>query len=381
MLESRQTDGLRESRTQHKNKVHQNTYREILQERALLLTIILRTNMGFFTKKLGIDLGTANTLVFVPKKGVVLNEPAVVAVSEQDNRILAIGSEAKEMIGKTPESIIAYRPMKDGVIADYRVTEAMLRYFIRKALGRWNIIRPDVMVSVPAGITSTERRAVIEATIKAGAKNAYVVKEPILAAIGAGIPIYESRGHMVVDIGGGTTDVAVIALGGIVASNSVKCAGNKIDQAIVDYIKKTYNLSIGDKTAEIVKIKIGAAVPLDEELSITIKGRDFIQGLPRTATISTNEIVKAIDAELKQMIRAIRDVLAETPPEIAADIIDEGIVMTGGSSMLRGLDELVFRKTGVKARLAEDPLFCVVNGTGVALEHLDTYKRAIVSKR
>lgn len=337
--------------------------------------------MGFFTKKLGIDLGTANTLVFVPKKGVVLNEPAVVAVSEQDNRILAIGSEAKEMIGKTPESIIAYRPMKDGVIADYRVTEAMLRYFIRKALGRWNIIRPDVMVSVPAGITSTERRAVIEATIKAGAKNAYVVKEPILAAIGAGIPIYESRGHMVVDIGGGTTDVAVIALGGIVASNSVKCAGNKIDQAIVDYIKKTYNLSIGDKTAEIVKIKIGAAVPLDEELSITIKGRDFIQGLPRTATISTNEIVKAIDAELKQMIRAIRDVLAETPPEIAADIIDEGIVMTGGSSMLRGLDELVFRKTGVKARLAEDPLFCVVNGTGVALEHLDTYKRAIVSKR
>lgn len=337
--------------------------------------------MGFLTKKLGIDLGTANTLVFVPKKGVVLNEPAVVAVSEQDNRILAIGSEAKEMIGKTPESIIAYRPMKDGVIADYRVTEAMLRYFIRKALGRWNIIRPDVMVSVPAGITSTERRAVIEATIKAGAKNAYVVKEPILAAIGAGIPIYESRGHMVVDIGGGTTDVAVIALGGIVASNSVKCAGNKIDQAIVDYIKKTYNLSIGDKTAEIVKIKIGAAVPLDEELSITIKGRDFIQGLPRTATISTNEIVKAIDAELKQMIRAIRDVLAETPPEIAADIIDEGIVMTGGSSMLRGLDELVFRKTGVKARLAEDPLFCVVNGTGVALEHLDTYKRAIVSKR
>ena len=338
-------------------------------------------HMGLFSKKLGIDLGTANTLVFVPGKGIVLNEPAVVAVSEQDNRILAIGSEAKDMIGKTPESIIAYRPMKDGVIADYRVTEAMLRYFIRKALGRWNFIRPDVMVSVPAGITSTERRAVIEATIKAGAKNAYVVKEPILAAIGAGIPIYESHGHMVVDIGGGTTDVAVIALGGLVASTSVKCAGNKIDAAIVDYIKKTYNLSIGDKTAELVKIKAAAAVPLDEEITITIKGRDFIQGLPRTANISTNEIVKAIDPELKQMIRAIKDVLAETPPEIAADIIDEGIVLTGGSSLLRGFDELVFRKTGVKARVAEDPLFCVANGTGVALEHLDTYKRAIVSKR
>lgn len=337
--------------------------------------------MALFSKKLGIDLGTANTLVFVPGKGIVLNEPAVVAVSEQDNRILAIGSEAKDMIGKTPESIIAYRPMKDGVIADYRVTEAMLRYFIRKALGRWSFVRPDVMVSVPAGITSTERRAVIEATIKAGAKNAYVVKEPILAAIGAGIPISESHGHMIVDIGGGTTDVAVIALGGIVASTSVKCAGNKIDQAIVDYIKKTYNLSIGDKTAEIVKIKIAAAVPLDEEITITVKGRDFIQGLPRTANISTNEIVKAIDPELKQMIRAIKDVLAETPPEIAADIIDEGIVMTGGSSQLRGLDELVFRKTGVKARVAEDPLYCVVKGTGVALEHLDTYKKAIVSKR
>lgn len=337
--------------------------------------------MGIFSKKLGIDLGTANTLVFLPGKGIVLNEPAVVAVSEQDNRILAIGTEAKEMIGKTPESIIAYRPMKDGVIADYRVTEAMLRYFIRKALGRWNFIRPDVMVSVPAGITSTERRAVIEATIKAGARNAYVVKEPILAAIGAGIPIYESHGHMVVDIGGGTTDVAVIALGGIVASTSVKCAGNKIDTAIVDYIKKTYNLSIGDKTAELVKIKAAAAVPLDEEITITIKGRDFIQGLPRTANISTNEIVKAIDPELKQMIRAIKDVLAETPPEIASDIIDEGIVLTGGSSLLRSFDELVFRKTGVKARVADDPLFCVANGTGVALEHLDTYKRAIVSKR
>jgi len=337
--------------------------------------------MGMFSKKLGIDLGTANTLVFLPGKGVVLNEPSVVAVSEQDNKILAIGVEAKNMIGKTPESIITYLPMKDGVIADYRVTEAMLRYFISKAMGRFNLFKPDVMVSVPAGVTSTERRAVIEAAIKAGAKNAYVVKEPILAAIGAGIPIYESKGHMVVDIGGGTTDVAVISLGGIVSSTSVKCAGNKIDQAIADYIKKSFNLAIGDRTAEEVKIKIGAAVQLDEELHVTIKGRDFIQGLPRSAQVSTNEIVKAIDPELKQIIKAIRDVLQETPPELASDIIDQGIIMTGGSSLLRNFPDLVYRKTGVKATLAEDALFCVVKGTGIALEHLDVYKKTVLSKK
>ncbi len=336
--------------------------------------------MGFFSKKLGIDLGTANTLVFVPGKGIVLNEPAVVAVSEQDNKILAIGLEAKQMIGRTPENIIAYRPMKDGVIADYRVTEAMLRYFMNKALG-FNIIKPEVMISVPAGVTSTERRAVVEAAIKAGAKNAYVVKEPILAAIGAGIPIHESKGHMVVDIGGGTTDVAVISLGGIVAANSVKCAGNKIDHAIADYIKKTFNLAIGDRTAEQVKIKIGSAITLEDPLVATIKGRDFVQGLPRTARITTNEIVQAIDKELKLIIKAIKDVLQETPPELASDIIDQGIIMTGGSSMLRNLPELVYRRTGVKARLADDPLFCVVKGTGIALEHLDTYKRSIIAKR
>ncbi len=337
--------------------------------------------MSIFSKKLGIDLGTANTLVFLPGKGIVLNEPSVVAVSEQDNKILAIGFEAKDMVGKTPESIITYRPMKDGVIADYRVTEAMLHYFINKALGRFNFFKPDVMVSVPAGVTSTERRAVVEATIRAGAKNAYVVKEPILAAIGAGIPIYESKGYMVVDIGGGTTDVAVISLGGIVASTSVKCAGNKIDAAIADYIKKSFNLAIGDRTAEEVKIKIGAAVILEEELQVTIKGRDFIQGLPRSAQVSTNEIVRAIDPELKQIIKAIKDVLQETPPELASDIIDHGIIMTGGSSQLRNFTDLIYLKTGVKASLAEDPLFCVVKGTGIALEHLDVYKKAILSKR
>ena len=337
--------------------------------------------MGMFTKQLGIDLGTANTLVFAPGRGIVLNEPSVVAVSEQDNRILAVGIEAKQMIGRTPESIIAYRPMKDGVIADYRVTEAMLRYFIDKALGKWNILKPEVLVSVPAGITSTERRAVVEAAVRAGAKNAYVVKEPILAAIGAGIPIHEPRGHMIVDIGGGTTDVAVISLGGIVTSTSVKCAGNKMDAAIADYIKKTFNLAIGDKTSEDIKIQIGSAVPLEEELSMIIKGRDFVSGLPRSAEIKTNEIVKAMSRELRDMIKAIKDVLQETPPELSADIIDYGIVMTGGTSQLRNLPELVFRRTGVKAVLAEDALYCVAKGTGMALEHLDVYKKAIITKR
>jgi rod shape-determining protein MreB len=337
--------------------------------------------MGIFSKKLGIDLGTVNTLVYLPGKGIVLNEPSVVAISEQDNTILAIGIEAKNMIGKTPENIIVYRPLKDGVIADYRVTEAMLRYFISKTLGKYNLFKPDVMVSVPAGITSTERRAVVEATIRAGAKNAYVVKEPILAAIGAGIPIQESRGYMVMDIGGGTTDVAVIALGGIVASTSVKCAGDKIDQAITDYIKKTFNLAIGDRTAEAIKIKIGAAVPLEEELTITVKGRDYIQGLPRTAQISTNEIVRAIDKELRMMIGAIKDVLSLTPPELAADIIDDGIIMTGGSSQLRNLADLVYRRTGVKARVADESLLCVAKGTGEALNHLETYKKSILSKK
>ena len=320
-------------------------------------------------------------MVFVPGRGVVLNEPSVVAISEQDNRILAVGLEAKKMIGRTPESIIAYRPMKDGVIADYRVTEAMLRYYMKKALGRWNIFRPEVMVSVPAGVTSTERRAVIEAAIKAGAKNAYVVKEPILAAIGAGIPIQEAMGNMIVDIGGGTTDVAVISLGGIVSSTSVKCAGNRMDVAIADYIKKTFNLAIGDKMAEDIKIKIGSAVPVEEELSMTVKGRDFITGLPRVAEVKTNEVVKAIGKELREMVKAIKDVLQETPPELSADIIDRGIIMTGGSSQLRNMPELVYRRTGVKAVLAKDAIFCVARGTGIALEHIHTYKRSIISKR
>ena len=337
--------------------------------------------MSFFAPKLGIDLGTTSTLVFSPGRGIVLQEPSVVAVSEDRKSVLAVGNEAKMMVGRTPDSITAYRPMRDGVIADYRVTEAMLRYYIRKALPKFAMFKPEVMISVPAGVTSTERRAVIEAAIKAGAKSAYVVKEPILAAIGAKIPIYEPRGSMVVDIGGGTIDVAVISLGGIVASTSVKCAGNRVDRAIIDYVKKSHNLSIGEKTAEEIKIAVGSAVPMEEELTFTIKGRDIVSGLPRTAEVQTNKIVSAIQKELREMIKAITDVLQDTPPELSADIIDRGITMTGGSSQLRHFPELVFRRTGVQANCAPDSQLCVVKGTGVALGHLDTYKKSIMAKR
>ncbi len=334
-----------------------------------------------FSPKLGIDLGTTNVLVFLPEKGVVLNEPSVVAVSTETNKVVAIGAEAKAMIGRTPESITAYRPMKDGVIADYRVTEAMLRYFMRKALGKFNLMKPTVLVSVPAGVTSTEKRAVIEAAVKAGARDAYVVKEPILAAIGAGIPIQEPMGRMVADLGGGTIDVAVISMGGIVASTSVKCAGNKLDRAIIDYVKKQYNLAIGDKTAEEIKIQIGAAVPLSEELAIAVKGRDLVTGLPRTIELKTNEVVQAMSRELREMMGAVRKVLQETPPELASDIIDNGIILTGGTSQLRHLPELVLRRTGVRAELADDAYYCVARGTGVALRHLDTYRKSIITKK
>jgi len=338
------------------------------------------STMSLFSPKLGIDLGTTTTLVYVPEKGIVLNEPSVVAVSTEDRKILAVGADAKVMIGKTPDTIVAYRPMKDGVIANYRVTEVMLSYYMKKALGRFNYLRPDVILSVPAGVTSTERRAVVEAAVKAGAKNAYVVKEPVLAAIGAGIPIQEPRGHIVADIGGGTIDVAVISLGGIVASTSVKCAGNRLDHAIQDYVKKTHNMAIGEKTAEEIKIKVGSALPVEEELTMTVKGRDVISGLPKTTELTTNEIVQATKKELNEMIGAIKYVLQETPPELAADIIDRGIIMTGGTSQLRNLPELIFRRAGVKAALADHPPLCVARGTGIALSHLDTYKKSMVTK-
>lgn len=334
-----------------------------------------------FVRKLGIDLGTANTLVFIPGQGILLNEPSVVAVSVHDNKVLAVGNEARAMVGRTPETIVAYKPMRDGVIADYRVTEAMLRYFIGKATGKFKFFRPEVMISVPAGVTSTERRAVIEAAISAGAKAAYVVKEPVLAAIGAGIPINEPRGHMIVDIGGGTSDIAVISLGGIVVCTSVKVAGNKFDAAIANYIKKHYNLAIGERTAEDLKISIGSAIPIQEELSLEIKGRDLMTGLPRTHEIFTNEITEAIADELDEVIRAIKGVLHETPPELAADIMDKGIVLSGGGALLRNIDELVLQETGVPAYIADDALFCVAKGTGISLEHLDVYKKSIMMKK
>ncbi len=339
--------------------------------------------MAMFTRKLGIDLGTANILVYIPGKGVVLNEPSVVAVSEFEQKILAVGSEAKTMIGKTPDDIIAYRPMKNGVIADYRVAEAMLAYCIRKALGKYNPIKPEVLISVPAGVTSTERRAVVEAALRAGAKSAYVVKEPILGAIGSGIPIEEPGGHMIVDFGGGTTDVAVISLGGIVTSASVKCAGDRVDRAIIDYVKKAHNLAIGEKTAERIKIEIGAAMklPKDKERSIRVSGRDYLSGLPRTIVISTNEVVDAITKELKEMMQAIKDVLANTPPELASDIIERGIMLTGGTSQLHKMPELVKTVTGVTAQLVDRPLYAVAEGTGQALDHIGMYKKSIIQKK
>lgn len=334
-----------------------------------------------FIKKIGIDLGTANTLVCLPDKGVIINEPTVVAVSVDDNRILAVGNEAKEMIGKTPDTIIAYRPMKDGVIADYRITEAMLRYFINKASGSIRLFRPEVMVAVPAGITSTERRAVVEATMRAGARAAYVVKEPILAAIGAGIPIYEPVGHMIIDVGGGTSEVAVISLGGVVAWASVRIGGNKIDSAIANYIKKKYNLAIGEQTAEQIKINIGTALPLNKQESMEIRGRDLITGLPQSLEIKSNEVCQAISEQLQQIIQIIKVVLQETPPELSADVMDKGMVLSGGGGLLRNLDNLITESTGVTCYLAKEPMLCVAKGAGLALEHLDVYKRSIMSKK
>ena len=332
-------------------------------------------------KKIGIDLGTCNSLVFLPGKGVVLQEPSVVAVSLEENRILAIGEEAKAMIGRTPDTIRVYRPLKDGVIADFRVTQAMLKYFIDKVGGFWRFLKPELMIGVPAGITSTERRAVVEAALNAGAKQAYLAKEPILAAIGAGIPINSCSGNMIVDIGGGTSEIAVISLGGIVTCNSTRVGGDKMDLAISDYIKKKYNLAIGEQTAEEIKIKIGTALPEKEAKFLEIRGRDLIYGLPRTIRISSNEISEAISDILGEIIHVIKAVLRDTPPELSADIIDKGMILSGGGVLLRNITERISQETGVPCFLAEDPLLCVAKGTGVVLENLDMYKKSIMSKR
>jgi len=331
--------------------------------------------------KIGIDLGTCNSLVFLPGKGVVLEEPSVVAVSLAENKILAVGSEAKEMTGRTPDTIRVYRPLKDGVIADFRVTQAMLRYFIDKVSGRFKFLKPELMIGVPAGITSTERRAVIEAGLTAGAKAVYVAKEPILAAIGADIPINSCSGNMIIDIGGGTSETAVISLGGIVTCHSVRVAGDRMDFAISDYIKKKYNLAIGEQTAEEIKIKIGTALPEKEEKKLAIRGRDLILGLPRTIKVSSNEVCEAISDPLTDIVQVIKLVLRDTPPELSADIIDKGMVLAGGGSLLRNISELIAQATGVPCVLAEEPLHCVAKGAGVILENLDIYKKSIMSKK
>ncbi|MDD3679006.1 MAG: rod shape-determining protein [Patescibacteria group bacterium] len=330
-------------------------------------------------KRIGIDLGTANVLVYVPKQGIVVNEPSVVAVTE-DNRVLAVGEEAKEMIGRTPDAITAYRPLKDGVIADYRVTESMIRYFINKVSGSIRLSRPEVMISVPSGATSTEKRAVIESTKQAGAREAYIIPEPVAAAIGADVPIDTAAGNLVVDIGGGTTEVAIISLGGIVASNSIRIGGNRLDQAIGEYIRKKYGLSIGDQTAEEIKIEIGSAIKSDKEKLMEIKGRDMIAGLPKTITINANEVTEAIQNDLDKIILAIKSVLEQAPPELSSDIIDRGMVMTGGGSLLRNLDKLFTKALGIPCHVASDSLLCVARGTGLALENLDDYKKSSLSK-
>ena len=330
------------------------------------------------TRKIAIDLGTTNTLMYVPGKGIVLNEPSVVAVSQHDNAVLAIGSEAFAMIGRTPESIIAHRPLKDGVIADYRVTEAMLRYLLKKTGASVRFLRPEVLVSVPAGITSTERRAVVDATISAGAKAAYLIKEPVAAAIGASIPIGESSGHMIVDIGGGTTEVAVISLGGIVTAHSPPVGGNVFDHAIAEHIKKRYGIVIGEPTAEEIKKQIGSAIVEESSVPMSVRGRDLASGLPRETVISSHEVTEALRDPLLEVLQAIKYVLQETPPELASDIIDKGIVVSGGGALLKNIDRLISGATQVPCYIADDPLVCVVKGTGAALENLDAYKRSIL---
>ncbi len=332
-----------------------------------------------FSKKIGIDLGTTNILVYLPGQGIVINEPSVVAVSTMDKKVLAVGDEAKEMIGRTPGTIIAKKPLKDGVIADYKATEAMLSYFVSKAIGRLNLFKPEVMVAVPGGITSTERRAVIDATMKAGAKAAYIIKEPIAAAIGSGIPIGSASGHMIIDIGGGTTEAAVISLGGIVTCTSVRVAGNKLDAAIADFIKKKYNLAVGERSAEEIKIKIGSALKLDKEKEMDIKGRDMVLGLPRVITIDSTDVTEAIENELNSIVVAVKSVLHDTPPELSADVIEKGMVLSGGGALLRNLDKLLTQDIGVPAYAADDPLLSVAKGTGQALSNLDSYKRSILS--
>ncbi|RJQ10756.1 MAG: rod shape-determining protein [Dehalococcoidia bacterium] len=331
-----------------------------------------------FTKRIGIDLGTANVLVVEHGKGVVLDEPAVVAIAERDNTVVAVGEEARAMLGRHPGSIQVIRPMRDGVIADYLITEAMLRFFIQRVIGRFTIVRPEVMICVPVGVNSVEQRAVRDAAEAAGARRpAHLIPEPLAAAIGAEIPVGSPRGHMVVDIGGGRTEAAVISLFGVVAAESVRVAGDRLDDAIAQYIKRRHNLAIGERTAEEVKIQIGSAVPLEEELVAGVRGRDQITGLPRTISLRSSEVTAAIQEHLGTIVATVRRVLERTPPELASDVIDRGIVLTGGGALLRGIDDLILQETGVPVHIADDPLRCVAKGAGIALDYIDVIERAL----
>ena len=329
-------------------------------------------------RRIGVDLGTTNILLYVPGRGIVINEPAVVAVEVSNNKIMAVGQEAKEMLGRTPLSIVAAHPLKDGVIANFGVAKAMLKYYLNRLGGRVRIFKPELMISIPAGATSTERRAVTDAAVQAGAKSAYLIKEPIAAALGAGIPIASSSGNMVIDIGGGTSEVAVIALGDIIASKTIKIGGNRFDEAIINQIRKKHNLVIGQVTSETVKIKIGTALPLKKELTMEVSGCNSISGLPESIIASSTDIVVALREPINEIIGALKEVLQKTPPELSSDIMDKGIVMTGGGAQLRGLDNLFTKVTGVPCQIAEDPLLCVARGTGVAIENLEAFKKSVL---
>lgn len=337
---------------------------------------------GLFSKDLGIDLGTANSLVYVKGKGIVLREPSVVAIQRDSGNVLAVGEEAKQMIGRTPGNIVAIRPMRDGVIADFDVTQSMIKYFINKALrNRTFLIRPRVVVSVPSGVTAVEERAVREAALQAGAREAYLIEEPMAAAIGSGLPVHEPTGNMIVDIGGGTTEVAVISLGGIVTSRSVRKAGDEMDEAIIYHVKKTYNLMIGERTAEDIKVEIGTAYPVTVEEVYEVRGRDLLTGLPKTIQVTASEIYKALLEPVTSILEAIKSTLELTPPELAADIMDRGIVMAGGGSLLKGLDRLVSEQTGMPVHLADEPLISVAYGTGRVLENIDVLRKVLIQPK
>lgn len=329
-------------------------------------------------RKIAIDLGTTNVLVYVPKRGVVINEPSVVALSAADSKIMAIGSEAKDMIGRTPDSIIAAHPLQDGVIANYRVTRSMLKSFVDRVMGRVRFFKPEIMISVPAGVTSTEKRAVIDACMSAGAKETFLIKQPIAAALGAGVPIATPSGNMIIDIGGGTSEVAVIALGDIVASKSVRVGGLKMDRSITNYIRKKFNLVVGEQTAEDIKIKIGSALSPKKDEKLEISGSNAVTGLPESTIISADEVTKGLKQPLLDIINTVKEVLQNTPPELASDVMDKGIIITGGGAKLRDIDTLLTKVTGVPCEIAEEPELCTIKGCGIALDHLDSYKKSVL---